>query len=149
MTPPPEYSRVKLCWVVVSIDGWCCITNFRPLGPFLLVELEFRWWGVCKVIIVSNPTRLRLCCGWVVVRLGFWQFHYKCDRSYVEMSSIEAPSQKTGVMTNSCSILLCSCHTKPKGETETILTNSKIWHERGCYNWLPFRPLPLVVGKYL
>ena len=68
---------LKLCWVVVSIAGWCCITNFRLLGPFLLVELEFLggggWWGVCKVIIVSNPTRLRLGSGWVVVRLGFWQ----------------------------------------------------------------------------
>ena len=73
--PPPENSRVKLCWVVVSIDWWCCITNFRPLGPFLLVELEFRWWvgGGCKVIIMSNLTRLRLGFGWVVVRLGFWQ----------------------------------------------------------------------------
>ena len=27
--------------------------------------------GGCKVIIVSNPTRLRLGCGSVVVRLGF------------------------------------------------------------------------------
>ena len=30
--------------------------------------------GWCEVIIVSNPTRLRLGYGWVVVRLGFWQF---------------------------------------------------------------------------
>ena len=27
--------------------------------------------GVCKVVILSNPTRLRLGCGEVVVRLGF------------------------------------------------------------------------------
>ena len=26
---------------------------------------------ICKVIIMSNPTRLRLGCGCVVVRLGF------------------------------------------------------------------------------
>ena len=41
------------------------------------------WWGVCKVIIVSNPTRLRLGCGWVVVRLGFWQYW-----QYLRYSSI-------------------------------------------------------------
>ena len=32
------------------------------------------WVGWCKVIIVSNPTKLRLGYGWVVVRLGFWQY---------------------------------------------------------------------------
>ena len=66
--PPQKMVGLKLCWVVVSIATRCSITNFRPLGPFFLVELEFLvggggWWGVCKVIIVSNPTRLRLGCG--------------------------------------------------------------------------------------
>ena len=50
---------LKLYWVVVIIAGWCCITNFRALGPLLLVELEFLWGvgGWCKVIIMSNPTQ--------------------------------------------------------------------------------------------
>ena len=58
---------------------------------------------VWKVIIVSNPTRLRLGYGWVVVRLGFWQFHqnrnfwgeqnifrnfYFCFRGYLGISNI-------------------------------------------------------------
>ena len=53
MTPhPPKIVGFKLCWVVDSIAGRCCIPNFRPLGPFFLVELEFLWdggWvgGVC------------------------------------------------------------------------------------------------------
>ena len=64
--PPQKIVGLKLCLVVVSIATRCCITNFRPLGPFFLVELEFLvggggWW--CKVIIVSNPTRLRLGYG--------------------------------------------------------------------------------------
>ena len=70
--PPQKIVGLKLCWVVVGIAGWPCLQNFRPLGPFFLVELEFLGGG-CKVIIVSNPTRLWLGCGWVVVRLGFWQ----------------------------------------------------------------------------
>ena len=39
--PPQKIVGLKLCWVVVSIATRCCITNFRPLGPFFLVELEF------------------------------------------------------------------------------------------------------------
>ena len=51
MTPPQKIVGLKLCWVVVSIATRCCITNFRPLGPFFLVELEFLvvggwWWWV-------------------------------------------------------------------------------------------------------
>ena len=76
--PPPQIIvGLKLCWVVVSYACWPCLQNFRPLGSLFLVEVEFVWWvgwgGGCKGIIVSNPTRLRLGCGWVVVRLGFWQ----------------------------------------------------------------------------
>ena len=61
---PPNIIGLKLCCVVV--------------GPFFLVELAFLLggvgvWGVCKGIIVSNPTGLRLGCGWFVVRLEFWQ----------------------------------------------------------------------------
>ena len=64
---PQKLVGLKLCWVVVSIATRCSITNFRPLGPFFLVGLEFLvggmgWWW-CKVIIMSNPTRLRLGCG--------------------------------------------------------------------------------------
>ena len=42
ITPPPSPKIVglKLRWVVVSIATRCCITNYRPLGPFFLVELE-------------------------------------------------------------------------------------------------------------
>ena len=47
MTPPQKIVGLKLCWVVVSIAVRCCITHFRPLGPFSLEELEFLvgWWG--------------------------------------------------------------------------------------------------------
>ena len=42
--PPPEKSRVKLCWVVVSIDGWCYITVVVRLGFWQ--QLEFLLKGV-------------------------------------------------------------------------------------------------------
>ena len=43
MTPPSENIRVKLCWVVVSIAGWGCILNFRPLGPHFITCLDGGW----------------------------------------------------------------------------------------------------------
>ena len=49
---------LELCWVVVSFAWWGNLQNFRPLGSFFLVKVEFLWvgWGGgCKVIIVSNP----------------------------------------------------------------------------------------------
>ena len=80
--PPPKNVGLKLCWVIVSlVYRWGRMQNFRPLGPLFLVEVEFvggwgGWCGWCGVvwtaIIMSNPTRLGL--GWVVVRLGFWQY---------------------------------------------------------------------------
>ena len=72
--PPLENSRVKILL-------YCCLfglvkspTKFQT--PRIIISGRSRvpgWWGGCKVIIVSNPTRLRLGYGWVVVRLGFWQ----------------------------------------------------------------------------
>ena len=46
MTPhsTQKIVRLKLCWVVVSFVRWGCIQNFRPLGSFFLVEVEFLWW---------------------------------------------------------------------------------------------------------
>ena len=76
-TPPQKIVGLHLCWVVLSFALWGRLQNFRPLGSFFLVEVEFLvggWW--CKVIIMSNPTRLRLGSGWVVVRLGFWQYTF-------------------------------------------------------------------------
>ena len=32
---------LKLCWVVVSFIRWGRIQNFRPLGSFFIVEVEF------------------------------------------------------------------------------------------------------------
>ena len=65
-----------MCWVVVSFVRWCCIQNFRPLGPLFLGEVEFLvgGWVVRTAIIVSNPTKSKLRLVWFVVRLGFWQF---------------------------------------------------------------------------
>ena len=69
MTPPQKIVGFKLCWVVVSIAGRCCITNFRPLEPFFLVELEFLWWVVVGWGVQSdnrvkpNQVEVRLSCG--------------------------------------------------------------------------------------
>ena len=67
---PKKIVGLKLCWVVVSIAGRVCITNFRPIGPFFLVELEFLvggWWWVVKSDIRVKPNqvkvRLWLSCG--------------------------------------------------------------------------------------
>ena len=73
--PPPKKKIVglKLCWVVVSITTRCSITNFRPLGPFFLVELEFLvggggWW-VVKSDNRVKPNQVKvslwLSCGFV------------------------------------------------------------------------------------
>ena len=62
---PPKIEGLKLCWIVVNF-AWCGrLQNFRPLGSLLLVEVEFLGGGGggCKVIIVSNPTRIRLGYG--------------------------------------------------------------------------------------
>ena len=49
MPPPPTQKIVglNLCWVVVSFVRLGHIKNFRPLGPLLLVEVEFLGvgWG--------------------------------------------------------------------------------------------------------
>ena len=66
MTPPQKIVGLKFCWVVDSIAGRCCITNFRPLGPFFLVELEFLWVGVKRDNRVKPnqvKVRFRLSCG--------------------------------------------------------------------------------------
>ena len=69
MTPPQKIVGLKLCWIVVNFAWYGRLQNFRPLGSLFLVEVEFLvgggWggWGGCKVIIVSNPTRLRLGYG--------------------------------------------------------------------------------------
>ena len=39
--PPQEIVGLKLCCVVVSFARLGRIQNFRPLGPFFLVEVEF------------------------------------------------------------------------------------------------------------
>ena len=47
-TPTQKIIGLNLCWVVVSFVRWGHIKNFRPLGPLLLVEVEFLgvgWWG--------------------------------------------------------------------------------------------------------
>ena len=54
-----------------------------------IANIEFVWWGGCKVIIMSNPTRLRLGYGWFVVRLGFWQFHQKWVSNSWDIANIE------------------------------------------------------------
>ena len=60
MTPPPQkIVGLKLCWVVVSIATRCSITNFRPLGPFFLVELEFLVVGVVVVGGVKSDNRVK------------------------------------------------------------------------------------------
>ena len=44
MTPPTPTQKIvglNLCWVVVSFVRLGHIKNFRPLGPLLLVEVEF------------------------------------------------------------------------------------------------------------
>ena len=55
-----------MCWIVVSFAWLGRLQNLRPLGSLFLVEVEFLWWvvvgGGCIVIIMLNPTRLRL--GW-------------------------------------------------------------------------------------
>ena len=49
-----------MCWVVVSFVSRGRMQNFRPLGSFVLVKVEFLVVGGLVVIIVSNPTLLRL-----------------------------------------------------------------------------------------
>ena len=67
MTPPQIILGLKLCWVVLSIAGQVCITNFRPLGPFFLVELEFLWWVVAvggvqsDIRVKPNQVKVRWC----------------------------------------------------------------------------------------
>ena len=63
--PPQKIVGLILCWIVVSLAWYGRLKNFRPLGSLFLVEVEFVWvgWGVCKVIIMSNPTKLRLGYG--------------------------------------------------------------------------------------
>ena len=70
MTPPtPKIVGLKLCWIVVSFAWRGRLQNFIPQGSLFLVEVEFLvggggwWWRGCKVIIVSNPTGLRLGLG--------------------------------------------------------------------------------------
>ena len=56
------------------------------------------WWGGCKVIILSNPTRLRLGYGWVVVRLGFWQYNHNCGIWTSRKTYIDITNQKIDVL---------------------------------------------------
>ena len=41
--PPQKIVGLKLCWFGVSVVRWGQVQNFRPLGLFFLVELEFEW----------------------------------------------------------------------------------------------------------
>ena len=64
---PQKIVGLKLCWVVVSIATRACITNFRPLGPLFLVEVEFLVVGGVKSDNRVKPNqvkvRLWLSCG--------------------------------------------------------------------------------------
>ena len=63
VVPPQKIVGLKLCWIVVRIVWGCCIQNFRPLGPFFLVEVEFLaggWWGVQSDNHVKPNPKLRL-----------------------------------------------------------------------------------------
>ena len=82
MTPtPPENSRVKIVMDCCQFGLVRSPSKFQT--PRIIITGRSRvpggggWWW-CKVIIVSNPTRFRLDCGWVVVRLGFWQYLKLC-----------------------------------------------------------------------
>ena len=77
MTPPPQKKTgLKFCWIDVRFVSWSHLQNFRPLGTFFLVEVEFLWWGrgrMCQKCVKTNyhvkPNfcLIRLCCGWVGV----------------------------------------------------------------------------------
>ena len=95
MTPPPENSRVKI------VLGCCLFCLVRLPAKFQTPRIIYSGRSssggvVCKVIIMSNPTRLRLGCGWVVVRFWqLWKTAYEIEEAalYIEATSlIEASS---------------------------------------------------------
>ena len=64
--PPQKIVGLRLCWFDVSFVRRGQKRNFRPLGSFFLVEVEFLVVGgsfggadgkkMCRPKIVSNPT---------------------------------------------------------------------------------------------
>ena len=79
MPPPQKIVGLRLCWFDVSLVSRGQIRNFRPLGSFFLVEVEFLVVGAPSEEQMvkkcadqkSCQTQLLVELGCVVVELGF------------------------------------------------------------------------------
>ena len=62
-----------MCWVVVSFVRWGRIQNFRPLGSFFIVEVQFvvevpqHIWEHVTTVSNSNASCFRVGLSWVAL----------------------------------------------------------------------------------